>query len=611
MTRQERDVYDTVCDLAAEFADQHNLPIGFLDVIPQRLVSSSVVAALEHWTSVRPERLTDDGLDSFEERPMIDHFRRRLVGRYNLAALEADDTKFGLLLAELRGYWDAHPDKKVVLFTTFHPTIRYLRRRLKAAGIEALTLEGGSPIPAQEVVEHFAKPNAPRILLSTEVGGEGLDMQFASALINYDLPWNPMVVEQRIGRIDRIGQSERQILVLNLLQQGTIDERINDRLYVRLNLFQNSIGDLEAVIGPVLDRMQRALLSHRLSPEQQERVIREAELAIAAEQKERERLEEKASVFAAYGDYLLNQIRAKHDQEQWVTSEEIEHYVCDFFYNQAPACQLRGIDPQQRIYELQLDLETYAEFEQFLELNNLRGQSGICSSSFRRIHFEHRLFIKAGSGTELVSQSHPLVRFISEQVRQRRLATCVPVAVTMNAGVAAGAPPGLYFFNVQRWSITGLRTIERIRYDVASIDGSQLDEAKAESLIEAASRSGERWTGWEDQLSTDDVVQAVTALDDVASDAFIEYEGRCTSENNDRARVQRTSLERFETRRTAILNRLVESYGQQGKKNLRAATEGQLAKLRERCALQLSKIKKRAAIEAEYTRLSFGVLRVV
>ncbi len=459
-------------------------------------------------------------------------------------------------------------------------------------------------------IQQFEKPDAPLVLLSTEVGGEGLDMQFASALINYDLPWNPMVVEQRIGRIDRIGQEERQILVLNVLQEGTIDERINDRLYVRLNLFRDSIGDLEAVVGPVLDKMQRALTSHHLSPEQQEAVIREAELAIAAEQQERERLEEHASVFAAYGDYLLNQIRAKHDQEQWVTSEEIEYYVREYFHNQAPACQFKGRDPQERIYDLQLDLETHVEFERFLGLNNLLGQTAICSASSRRIRFDHRVFAKAASGVELVSQSHPLVRFVSDQVRQKQLATCVPVAVQVNVEDAGDIAAGTYLFNLQRWTVTGLRQIERLRYDVASLTGEQLDETRAEALVEHASRMGEEWPDWEDAVPPEPALEALDALDDLASNAFIVYEARCTSENNDRARVQLTSLERYEKRRTTVLAGLSDKYDREGKRNLKAATDGQLAKLRERCAIQRTKVRQKAAIQAEYTRLCFGLIRV-
>lgn len=610
MTPLERSVYETVCNLAVEFADTNMLPSGFLDVTPQRLVSSSVVAALEHWIGRGAGRISDDVEDAVESRPMVDFFRGRLTGRFDLPTLERLDTKFQLLIDELNSYWAVHPGKKVILFTTFHPTINYLSRRLQASKIDVLTIKGGAKTPAQDVIQQFEKPGSPLLLLSTEVGGEGLDMQFASALINYDLPWNPMVVEQRIGRIDRIGQEERQILVLNLLQEGTIDERINDRLYVRLDLFRNSIGDLEAVVGPVLDKMQRALLSHRLSPEQQTRVIVEAELAIAAEQQERERLEERAAVFAAYGDYLLNQIRAKHDQEQWVTSAEIEHYVCDYFLNQAPACQLRGRDPQDRIYDIQLDIETYAELERFLELNNLRGQTAICSSSVRRIRFDHRVYSKGQAGVELVSQSHALVRFVSDQIRQRRLAVCVPVAVKVQLADAGRVPRGTYFFNLQRWAVTGLRQIERLRYDVATLDGEQLDEAQAETLVETAARSGARWLDWENEAPSSPALVALDALDDVASDAFIQYEARCTSENNDRARVQLTSLERFKERRTAVLAGLIDRYDREGKRPLKAASEGQLAKLAERCAIQSSKIRQKAAIEAEYTRLCFGLINV-
>ena len=75
-----------------------------------------------------------------------------------------------------------------------------------------------------------------------------------------------MVVEQRIGRLDRIGQQADRILIFNLIAEDTIDERIYDRLYMRLNLFCRALGDLEAVLGPILSELTRDLLTHRLSP---------------------------------------------------------------------------------------------------------------------------------------------------------------------------------------------------------------------------------------------------------------------------------------------------------------------------------------------------------
>lgn len=613
MTPAETDVYRDVSDLALDFAAERNLPVGFLAVTPQRLVSSSIVAALGHWTKSVAERLTDSDDEAEEDRPFVQFLHDHLHGRFDLGALRAADTKFGLLLDELRQYWRDHPRSKIIVFSTFRPTIAYLAERLAEHRIKALVLKGGSRISPQEIVDEFGKPDGPDILLSTEVGGEGLDMQFASTIINYDLPWNPMVVEQRIGRIDRIGQQERQILVLSLLQEGTIDERIYDRLYERLDLFRNSIGDLEAVVGPVLDKMQRALVTHRLTDEKQNEAIREAEVAIAAEQQAKERLEESAALFVAYGDYLLDQIKAKHDQEQWIDAAELEYYVQDFVANQLPRTRLTGVDPAERIFEIQLDLDTYAEFDQFLSLHNLRGQTQVCSATPRKIRFDHRLYSKGAANIELVSQAHPLIRFISELTRERRLTPCAPVASTISRGAAKlNLLPGIYLFNVQRWSVTGLRTTERLSYDARQIDTLEpLDESIAEQLIDSAARMGSRWPLWSDHVDAIEALKLLDQLEDVAADRFIVHEATCMGENQDRARVQLTSIERFEQRRTAKHFELIQRYTQEGPRNLKAAEEGKLAKLKERCVLQRRKIKERSHVSAEFSRLAFGLIQLI
>ena len=83
------------------------------------------------------------------------------------------------------------------------------------------------------VLRHFESTEGPDILISSEVASEGVDLQFSSLLINYDLPWNPARIEQRIGRIDRIGQEAEKILIWNFIYTHTIDERIYDRLLER------------------------------------------------------------------------------------------------------------------------------------------------------------------------------------------------------------------------------------------------------------------------------------------------------------------------------------------------------------------------------------------
>src|SRR6185369_3858452 len=130
--------------------------------------------------------------------------------------------------------------EKVVLFSSFRATLKYLSERLNADGMTNISLMGGGKINKDDVLKQFKLQYGPQVLLSSEVGGEGIDLQFCRVLVNYDLPWNPMRVEQRIGRIDRLGQKAEKIIIWNLFYEDTIDARIYQRLYKKLDLCRSS-----------------------------------------------------------------------------------------------------------------------------------------------------------------------------------------------------------------------------------------------------------------------------------------------------------------------------------------------------------------------------------
>src|SRR5205807_4427262 len=88
-------------------------------------------------------------------------------------------------------------------------------------------------------------PDALDVLLSSEVGCEGLDYQFCDCLVNYDIPWNPMRVEQRIGRIDRYGQKSEKVLIYNFITPGTVDADIYERCLLRIGIFNQALGGSE------------------------------------------------------------------------------------------------------------------------------------------------------------------------------------------------------------------------------------------------------------------------------------------------------------------------------------------------------------------------------
>src|SRR5215831_6399040 len=106
-----------------------------------------------------------------------------------------------------------------------------------------------------QLIDEFKTDPRIQILLSSEVGSEGIDLQFRRFLVNYDLPWNPMKVEQRIGRLDRLGQKAERISIINLSLVDTVEERILERLYERINIFRESIGELEEILGDMTNQM--------------------------------------------------------------------------------------------------------------------------------------------------------------------------------------------------------------------------------------------------------------------------------------------------------------------------------------------------------------------
>ncbi|MZP42904.1 DEAD/DEAH box helicase family protein [Heliobacterium gestii] len=136
---------------------------------------------------------------------------------------------------------------KVIVFTGFSETHRYLVRRLTEAGFTVAQLHGGMKrLEKEEQVRHFAEEA--QVLLSTETGSEGRNLQFCRCLVNYDLPWNPMQIEQRIGRIHRIGQ-ERDVHIYNLSAQDTLESHMLELLDAKINMFQLVVGELDMILG--------------------------------------------------------------------------------------------------------------------------------------------------------------------------------------------------------------------------------------------------------------------------------------------------------------------------------------------------------------------------
>lgn len=136
---------------------------------------------------------------------------------------------------------------RVLIFTHFQATLESLSERLTAAGIEFIPYHGGLTIAQKdEAIRRFEQEG--RVLLSTEAAGEGRNLQFCHIMVNFDLPWNPQRIEQRVGRIHRVGQTKR-VEIFNLSAQGTIEDYLLNILDRKLNMFELVIGEMEMILG--------------------------------------------------------------------------------------------------------------------------------------------------------------------------------------------------------------------------------------------------------------------------------------------------------------------------------------------------------------------------
>jgi SNF2 family DNA or RNA helicase len=233
LSAPERSLYDD----AAGFVRQHlrtakgTGPLSRMALVAlQMALGSSSQAAAGTLQHVAGNPKLDPG-----DQAMLADLTRRALG-------QTASAKVDRLLALL----DEFPDK-MVIFTQFRATQEMLTQRLRTAGHELAVFHGGlTRLEKEGAVQHFR--GAARLLLATEAGSEGRNLQFAHAVCNFDLPWNPMRIEQRIGRLSRIGQTH-DVHVFNLVAAQTVEAAVLHLLEAKLSMFELVIGEIDMILG--------------------------------------------------------------------------------------------------------------------------------------------------------------------------------------------------------------------------------------------------------------------------------------------------------------------------------------------------------------------------
>lgn len=623
MNSLEEDFYLQVTDVVRKYCIERDLHEGFLATIPQRQMCSSMPAALRSWKKKLQQASTDEfvyesGLGDSEKivKQDIGPLVRRLAVTVDEIAsfeqLKHGDSKYRVLIGKLREYWASYPDNKIILFSYYRGTISYLEERLEEDGIKPMVLVGGMKETKHEMIQHFKTSDNIQILLASEVASEGVDLQFSSFLINYDLPWNPMRVEQRIGRIDRIGQKESKVHIWNFFYAGTLDDRIYTRLFERLDVFKEALGDLEIILGDKIQEMTTYLLTYDLTMQQEEEQIEQTEMAIATIKREQKELEAEAAHLAAHGDYVLNKVRAAREMRRYIDGERLWVYVRDTLSQQFRGTELIRLPDDPLTVEIGLSQEARVEFQHYLEQSKGSGKTQLIrghkeNGRVRCVFSNHVDF--ASHGHEVINQYHPLVRFVISRVGNQKFHKLIASKVS-----AIDTPvfsSGDYFIVAQMWSTTGAKAVEKLIFKGMSIsDGSFMSDDDAERLLNIAIDSGTDWPGIRSVIDEEKALETYGSLLDQLDDQFEEYATLMILENNDRVDYLIKSLTDKVNSKIRKEAEIIERLKMENKLKTIKAREGKIRKEREYLELRCPVYEKQRSVNSEQEEVTTVVVHV-
>jgi len=423
---------------------------------------------------------------------------------------EQHDTKYTELLVALRlvstgrglksdagENIQVNAKEKVIIFAFFKATIAYLQRRLEADGFRTVAVTGdiSDKMERDQMFRQFAEDEN-RVLLCSEVGAVGVDLQFCRIVVNYDLPWNPMRVEQRIGRVDRIGQRSPTVTIVNFHVRDTIDGSIFSHLYSKIGVFENTIGALEGILGEEVTKLTAQIFREDLTPQQVAEQAEQTSLAILARAEQEQELEQSTGALLAFQDLLSEHIGESQRLGRFIKPSELRLHAEDFLaarFVGGDTCILAWDNPEPGCLELKFSFRALSSFEDFCRLNDYAWPDGFTRTTrtaalvfdptvHERLKHQHRHLT-------LVTHLHPFFRWITKenesatndwhQVSAVRLATTDP-------------PPGSYFYLIYRMALDGITRRDAFHYALKNLQsGEAIIGVAAENLINQALDNGE------------------------------------------------------------------------------------------------------------------------
>lgn len=484
-TEYQRKLHDSLLEFEASALSilHGNIPVKFLMSTISRQAASCIFGlapALRSLINKRLTELTDEYDDDINMETVNIGDIQPLAEEVIMLAenLPSEDPKFESLIGILNEKQRLE-NNKIIIFSTFRHTLNYLKEKISdTCNLRVEQINGSvGDEERYHIRQRFAlpkeDPQSLDILLFTEVGSEGLDYQFCNTIVNYDLPWNPMRIEQRIGRIDRRGQNSEVAYIYNCITRDTIDAEIYNRCLSRIGVFEQSIGECSDILGDIADSIQKIAFDSSLT--ESERSAKLEQLADNEVRKiqEMSRLEdEEKQMFGLDISSFTEDIEKA--ENPWLSAESLKRLILGYLRNRLDG-EKRYINDKRLSLTIVEKGKLYKDYKEFGGSQDnswvrfLRNSVTSC-----RIVFEQDE--AKDPRTVFVTPMHPLARQAAKffAANSAEAQTAIKVSST---DIAAGEYPFLLF----SWEYTGSRP----RVSLVEVSDSELQN-ELSTIIQSA-----------------------------------------------------------------------------------------------------------------------------
>lgn len=468
----EKVLYEEFVTLVSEMLEvmYDNIPLKFLMCTLLRQASSSLHAIAPFMKYILNGKLSKllgtSDLITFDNETseatlskLVDKFKIKILEIIKLAEnLPTEDDKLNKLI-DIVCQKQKLENNKVMVFSSFIHTLEYLKQNLEDRNIRVAMIHGA--VPDDERVKFRDRfklnkeaDNAIDVLLFSDVGCEGLDYQFCDCMVNFDLPWNPQRIEQRIGRIDRKGQQSESVLIYNMLVEDTIDIDIYERCLLRIGVFNSEIGDSEVIIGNISKEITNISLKYLLNPDESKHKLQQlADNQIRLINEQRIMEDNQYSFFGLDLMDSKNNKDIENSKNIFLSAEAIKRLVDNYLMKVLKVENSVIGNSTEKILKLSQE-NRIKLFEDYLKINRERNKiykewenylKG--NDPFLEISFNGE-FVSENEDCVFINASHPLVK--------QALYNIVSNNTICNLKVSSKViKPGIYPFAIYLWSYKG------------------------------------------------------------------------------------------------------------------------------------------------------------